>query len=1016
MEVEDIQQEIQQEEQPVVSKEVQEEEDSTLATATLTVTSFSVSTEEREQQEEQEQGEEQQQESVREDIEETPSVPTTTIVDEEEQTTQTTTTTEEEECNNNQKVEPEQPTPVAVVAATEEVVKQPTQPTGSVVSQPTPVVSSVNIHHGAKLIQVTGSEEPYHFINVQLSHSSLNLTDVFIIQSESYMFVWSTDKVHSQKRAKAIQMAQKLKVEVGCQRAVIPLEYGEEHLTFLYMLGVTKGEKLKVTAEKSESMLDENGDELEPEYFLYRVGNVDGKLNVIPIDEEVVTQEMFLSTSCFILDCEHEIFVWQGEKSSKAEREVSVTLAKRFLTMFERPANTCITPVFDGAEGALFKSKFKVWKESEKHMMSYLGLASKKKEAPSFLLDEMFQEKEIPEIHLGSNDHKGKLLVWSCAGNNGQFKRVEEDDFGVFYSNRSYVCHFIYRPADKNSIKSVIFYWEGSFANSRNYISYKFGLYKDIREKMQSLQSDDPTEYRISQNKEPNEFYSLFGRETIVVNDDLSTSKPSMFQVRGADGKCRGTQLAGDMSAAKLCSLDSFVVIIPGKVILVWHGRASNDAERALASDLYTFLPPDYEAPVKEIEEGEEPETFWKILGGRQDYADCYQDKPKQFRFYLTTESTGVFKAEQIKPFSQVDLNTEENAILDRYDEIFVWRGAKTTDAKFKQTASLAKQYRDNINDDRPADTPITVIDEGKETILFKSFFNSWKQVIAKVFIDPLELKKQKEQQQQKEQSQQQIVSQDELDNLLVDNNKKQDQVVEKVEVVEKVQVEQEEVVAEKVEVEQVQEQVEEKREETVSTLSTEEEEEGDKPTPINVEEETTTTTTTTTTTESPQLIVTPPNEEQPQPQKGQQEEEDEENTTGYKHYNNESISVSSNGDLLFAFELPNNNNNNQQSQNSPKGNRKKNNKKKPRNRSLSQSNTPNSSSGTPISKSCELPNFSPLSSSPSNAAAGGISAAIPLAAALPPLSSSPQHSPNFHRKKSNQRHNRTGSFGSPRK
>eukprot|EP01133_Synstelium_polycarpum_P006379 gene6379-7389_t len=591
---------------------------------------------------------------------------------------------------------------------------------------PAPIVSSVVLHHGAKLIQVTGSKEPYHYIPVPLEHASLNLCDAFIMQSDSYMFVWGSEGVDGQKRAKAVQMAQKLKVEIGCQRAVVSQ-------------GVAKGTKLTVTKESSDYLLDEDGLEMEdPEYFLYRVGKVDGKLNVIPIEGEEITQSMFVTESCFILDCEYEIFVWQGESSSMSEKECSMTLAKRFLTMFERPANTSITPVFEGVEGVLFKSKFKVWIDKPKHTMSYLNLG-KKKEVLTFDVADMHTPKELATIHLGTKDNKGKLLVWSCQTGKA-WKKVEEDDFGIFYSNRSYVCHFIYRPEAKNSIKSAIFYWEGCYASSRSYISYKFGLYKEIQKKMQSLQSDDPIEYRITQNKEPVEFIHLFGSETIVLNEEMSLSKPMLFQIRGEEGCVRGTQL-NEIKAMRLCSLDSFTLIIPNKCILVWHGKGSNDAERQLAADLFTFLPPEYEAALAEIEEGQEPESFWKIMGGRADYpsqSSLHQKAPTT-KLFLCTESSGIFKADEIKPFSQIDLNHEENVILDRYYEIYVWRGSKTTQPKFTATMEVAQQYLATVNDGRPDTCEIVVVEDGQESPIFKTSFISWKPTAPKVFVDPRE-------------------------------------------------------------------------------------------------------------------------------------------------------------------------------------------------------------------------------------------------------------------------------------
>ncbi|EGC29868.1 hypothetical protein DICPUDRAFT_4927, partial [Dictyostelium purpureum] len=622
-----------------------------------------------------------------------------------------------------------------------------------------PVQSSINYHHNAKLIQVTGPEEPYHYISVPLSVDRLNLEDAFIMQSDAYMFVWYSDKVASQKKAKAIQMAQKLKIEIGCQRTVQALEFGEEHLTFLFCLGLPKGEKLNVKKEENDIFQKDEDDELLlPEFFLYKLSTgADGKPSIKPIEEEEIKQEMLESNACFILDCEHEMYIWQGKDvKNKSTKEALIPLAKKIWEQYDRPeyysknTHPPITIVYDGAEGCLFKSKFSKWVDKAPVLTSYLSL-QKKKEAISFEVSSMHEEKPVAEIHLGSDYSKGKLFVWSCLSN-GKWNKVEEDDFGIFYSNKSYICHFIYKPEGKSSIRSAIFYWEGLYANARNYISYKFGLFKEIQKKMQSLQSDDPVEYRIAQNKEPKEFINLFGTELLVLNEELSM-KPMIFQVRGN----RGTQLYPEpngCNAKLLNSLDSFVFLFPEKYIIVWHGKATTEDERTLAADLFTFLPPEYEADVKEFDEGSEDDSFWELIGGSSSditHNDTDGAKPAKLKLFLCTENSGIFKADQICPFSQIDLNNEEAVILDAFTKVFVWKGSKCSDSKYKETIALAKEYIESANDERPSTSDDIIQEEQSqsESQLFKSYFHSWKVTVPKVFVDPLIAYKQKQKEKQ---------------------------------------------------------------------------------------------------------------------------------------------------------------------------------------------------------------------------------------------------------------------------
>ncbi|KAN0032534.1 hypothetical protein ACTFIV_006433 [Dictyostelium citrinum] len=115
---------------------------------------------------------------------------------------------------------------------------------------------------------------------------------------------------------------------------------------------------------------------------------------------------------------------------------------------------------------------------------------------------------------------------------------------------------------------------------------------------------------------------------------------------------------------------------------------------------------------------------------GDDNEKDNKHSRPKKIKLFLCTENSGIFKADQINPFSQVDLNSQECS--------------KSTDQKLNDTQNLAKEYIETANDQRPSDCSVELVEQYNGSLLFKSYFHSWKVTPPKVFIDPIISYKQK--------------------------------------------------------------------------------------------------------------------------------------------------------------------------------------------------------------------------------------------------------------------------------
>ncbi|BFZ02567.1 hypothetical protein BsWGS_05606 [Bradybaena similaris] len=150
-----------------------------------------------------------------------------------------------------------------------------------------------------------------------------------------------------------------------------------------------------------------------------------------------------------------------------------------------------------------------------------------------------------------------------------------------------------------------------------------------------------------------------------------------IFQVRGT--KTFNTKAVQVLPrAASLNSNDAFIIESETEVYL-WYGKGASSEECKLAKRLLQYLCPDRdESEIMEVNEGEETRTFWKLLGGKENYAtgkrlETKQDIPP--RLFHCSNAAGRFKVEEIVDFTQEDLIEDDVMILDAIDEVFVWVG-----------------------------------------------------------------------------------------------------------------------------------------------------------------------------------------------------------------------------------------------------------------------------------------------------------------------------------------------------
>ena len=133
--------------------------------------------------------------------------------------------------------------------------------------------------------------------------------------------------------------------------------------------------------------------------------------------------------------------------------------------------------------------------------------------------------------------------------------------------------------------------------------------------------------------------------------------------------------------------------------------------------------------PFEVVQEGQETEHFWNVLGGKADYpkASKVEYATVEPRLFILSDISGSLKAEEINSFSQTDLVHDDVALLDAYYELFLWIGPGANENEKKLVEESAKKYLESAKDGRNAnDCTVCTIFAGRETLNFTKYFKGW--------------------------------------------------------------------------------------------------------------------------------------------------------------------------------------------------------------------------------------------------------------------------------------------------
>uniref|UniRef100_A0A4W5M3G3 Macrophage-capping protein n=1 Tax=Hucho hucho TaxID=62062 RepID=A0A4W5M3G3_9TELE len=554
---------------------------------------------------------------------------------------------------------------------------------------------------------------------VDMSWSSFNSGDCFIIDLGKDIFQWCGSECNRFERLKASEVAIDVRDNERNGRAKLQIvEEGGEPEAIINALGP----KPNIPAGSPD---DETVDKSNKKGTLYLISDAAGSMKVSVVAQtSPFKQEMLSPSECYILDngLDCKIFVWKGPSASTDERKAAMNAADQFIKEKNYPKHTQVQVLPCGGETTLFKQFFCNWKDKDQTTgpgQAYsVGRIARVEQVP-FDSSALHTNKTMSAQHGMVDDGSGKVQVWRVE--NGAQVPVDPSSYGQFYGGDCYLVLYSYRLGAKE--QHIIYTWQGRKCTQDELAASAF-----LTVRLDDSMGGSPVQVRVTQGQEPAHLMSLFKGKPMVIHLGGTSRKGGqskvgstrLFHIRQSSTKAtRAVEV--EPSAAFLNTNDVFVLKSPDTVFL-WRGVGATEEELAAAQYVTSFLGGGCATAVSE---GKEPAGFWSALGGKKEYQTSIslQKMVKPPRLFGCSNKTGRLIAEEVPgDFNQSDLATDDVMLLDTWDQLF--------------SCLSAKDYMDSDPSGRRG-IAITTIKQGMEPPTFTGWFQAWDPKMWET--DPLE-------------------------------------------------------------------------------------------------------------------------------------------------------------------------------------------------------------------------------------------------------------------------------------
>ncbi|XP_063808367.1 advillin [Pseudophryne corroboree] len=584
-----------------------------------------------------------------------------------------------------------------------------------------------NTYDVKRLLHVKGKRN-VTATEVELSWSSFNLGDVFLLDLGRIIIQWNGPDSNKAERMKAMLLAKDIRDRERGGRMEIGVVEGDNEKAFpelTKLLTSTLGER---TQKIGPGSADEVADQSQKaNIMLYHVSDANGIMEVTEVATRPLVQESLNHQDCYILDQGgSKIYVWKGKGATKAEKQTAMSRALEFIKMKSYPHSTNVETVNDGAESAMFKQLFQKWTVKDQSVgMGKSFNASKiaKVSQEKFDASLLHAKPAVAAQERMVDDGSGSLEVWRIE--NLDLAPVEKQWYGFFFGGDCYLVLYTYHVNKKPHY--ILYIWQGRHASQDELAASAY-----LAVQLDQDFNGEPVQVRVCMGKEPRHFMAIFKGKLVIFEGGTSrkgSQEPEppvrLFQIHGTEpSNTKAVEVPAFSSS--LNSNDVFLLKTQTEHFL-WYGKGSSGDEREMAKQLSAILSDGSE---ETLAEGQETVQFWEILGGKAPYAN---DKRLQQvvddvhpRLFECSNKTGRFIVTEVTDFNQDDLDPSDVMLLDTWDQIFLWLGSEANDAEKSEASVTALDYLKTHPSGRDPETPILIIKQGFEPPNFTGWFLAW--------------------------------------------------------------------------------------------------------------------------------------------------------------------------------------------------------------------------------------------------------------------------------------------------
>nr|XP_043900673.1 scinderin like a isoform X2 [Solea senegalensis] len=547
-----------------------------------------------------------------------------------------------------------------------------------------------------------------------LSWSSFNSGDCFLIDLGTDIYLWSGSKSNRFEALKATEVAKEIQSNERCGRCDIHrIEEGAEPEAVIKLLGP----KPELPESSCDVAVDAKNREIAA---LYLISDAAGSMKTALVGEKnPFKQEMLSNSDCYILDNfgNHKIFVWKGKNANMDERKAALSAANKFIKDKGYPSTTQVLIMPDGGEDALFKQYFVNWidKYETTGPCQTFSMGRIWGKVIPYDPSTVHENKDMAAQHGMVDNGSGKVQIWRVEG--GNKVPLDQSSYGQFFGGDCYLVLYTYSTGGKE--KNIIYAWKGEKCTLGEFPASS--LIKDCYDGV-------ATQVCVSQGQEPAHLVSIFKKPLVIHlsgckgGKDKPASNQRLFHIRQSSTKAtRAVEVKPN--ASSLNTNDVFVLKSP-KSMFTWVGKAGTPEQEEAAEYVVTLLG----GTATRVAETKEPDDFWRALGGNKEYQTSLtrQETVKAPRLFGCSNKTGSLIRDEVSGnFTQQDLATDDVMLLDTWHQLFLWIGRDANEIEKTGSLKIAKEYIDTDPSGR-CSIPINIIKQGEEPRSFTGWFHTW--------------------------------------------------------------------------------------------------------------------------------------------------------------------------------------------------------------------------------------------------------------------------------------------------